>query len=197
MIALRLALVTTLLAASWPIDKITPSLARLTAGETEQCTAFSIRKRPARWVTMSHCLPTDETPILLNETIRVTKVLLQQPGDTGLAILETAVGAPPLRLGDPPRSGDTMLQIGYGGGSPRPIFYEGLVTQPMMPMEIGVMQTSSALGMPGMSGGPILDRRRRVIGVVSGAAQPTPIPVFVSFSPRYEVVAAAIKAYAR
>jgi S1-C subfamily serine protease len=177
-------------AVNWNIEKVAPSLARLTVEDGPQlCTAFLIKERPARWATMTHCLPPDELAVRLNGTLALTRILAAQPGDTGILVFET--GTPTwkvkaLPLGDAPRRGDEVLQIGYGGGAPVPLFYAGLFITAGMRLQGTPLQFNSAQGMPGMSGGPLVDRKYRAVGVVSGGVQPAQaVPTLVSYSPPY------------
>ncbi len=187
---------------AWDISKITPSLARLTLEGTEgTCTAFSIHEKRGVWVTMSHCLPDDLSTVRLNGDAKILEVLHRAPGDVAAAVIVADKGAPALKLGSPPKRGDDVLQIGYGGAAPVPIFYDGLLVAPSLRVETAEgewdVQFNSAPGMPGMSGGPVIDRKYKVIGTVSGGTQLTKVPALLSFSPRYVEIRALIDKFGK
>lgn len=199
--ALPSLLVLTLILA-WPIDKVERSLVKVKQAEGGQCTAFSIREsQPARWITMSHCLPEDRlSPLTVGDTIVTprTAVIYEEHSDYGLAVIETGDrGVPPLKLGDEPKRGDTLLAIGYGANAPAVLFFDGVLIHPNLPFEGAVLQFSSPPGMPGMSGGPLIDRRGRVVGVMAGAVQPTPVPTSLAFGPPYAVLKRVMQTYSR
>lgn len=197
-----LTLVAVLSAPSWDIARITPSLARFTLEGTEgTCTAFSINEKRGVWVTMSHCLPDDLSLVRLNGDAKILEVLHRAPGDVAAAVIVADKGAPALKLGDPPKRGDDVLQIGFGGAAPVPIFYDGLLVAPSLRVETAEgewdVQFNSAPGMPGMSGGAIIDRKYRVVGVISGGTQLTKVPALLSFSPRYVEIRALIDKFGK
>jgi S1-C subfamily serine protease len=183
--------VVSLSGASWDVSRVMPSLARLTVeGREGNCTAFAIHEKKGHWVTMSHCLPDTPTDVRLNGDAKLLEVLYRADGDTPAAVFVADKGAHALKLGDEPKRGDDILQIGFGAGSGTPFFYEGLLVSPSVQVttvhetEVS-LQFNSAHGMPGMSGGPLINRKYRVVGVISGGMQPTPVPSMLSFSPRY------------
>jgi hypothetical protein len=176
---LYVAAVSLTLTANWPIDKIEPSLAKLLTGNG-QCSAFSIA--PGKWVTASHCM--DGGPYSLNKT-HIATVTEVQPGMYGLAVLTSDLKRPGLKLADKPKRGEDILQTGYGGGGPL-IFYEGVVVIPTITFDGAPLQFTSALGMPGMSGGAIVNRKGRIVSVVIGAVKPTEVPTLIAYGTRWE-----------
>jgi S1-C subfamily serine protease len=186
---LYIAVLSATLAASWPIDKIEPSLAKFYGGAEGQCSAFSIA--PGKWVTAAHCL--NGGPYTLNR-LHIATVTEAQPGNYGLAVLTSDFTAPALKLGDRPKRGEDVLQTGFGGGGPL-IFFEGVVVIPAVTFDGAPLQFTSALGMPGMSGGPVVNRKGRIVSVVIGAVQPTPVPTLLAYGTRWDDLATLMRRY--
>jgi hypothetical protein len=178
------------LVTAWPIDKIEPSMAKLHTGNG-QCSAFSIA--PGKWVTASHCL--DGGPYLL-ERVHPATLTEAEFGMYGLAVLTSDLKRPALRLGDKPKRGEDILQTGYGGGGPL-IAFAGVALLSDVAFDGAVLQFTSALGMPGMSGGPVVNRKGRVVSVVIGAVQPTPVPTLIGYGSRWEDVRTLLERYAK
>jgi hypothetical protein len=186
------------LAPEWNIEKVAKSMARLTHSVNVVCTAFAIHESRRLWLTMSHCVPSDITGVRLDVTTKATQILAQTSGVVGMTVFEAERGAPAIKLGRAPKRGSDILQIGYGGGTTVPLFYEGMMLAPdYIDPDGDQLQWNSAEGMPGMSGGPILDRDYRVVGVIAGGVQPTQVPVVLSYSPLYETVAALYKQFGK
>jgi S1-C subfamily serine protease len=184
---------------AWPVSKLEPSIGRLTTDEPALCTAFSIHAKEARWITAAHCLTKGIQNGLVNQLARVVKILETDETNDGLAVFETSKDYeryPALKLGPRPAKGDEVLLMGFGGGAPQLLFYEGLFQMSVIFNEVPV-EVYSAPAMRGMSGGPVIDRRGRVVGVVVGGAQTTQEPVLVSFSPQYTRLAELMKKYAQ
>jgi S1-C subfamily serine protease len=185
---------------SWNIERIAPSLARLTIeGHDGACTAFAIHEKKGRWVTMTHCVPETPARLRLNGSGKLLEVLAATPGNVGITVFAATLTAPGLKLGNPPKRGDDLLQIGYGAGAPIPLFYHGLFIDDALTTTTQeatfTVQFNSVPGMPGMSGGPLLDRKYRVVGVISGGVQLTDVPTMVSFSPVYSELKALLEKF--
>lgn len=155
-----------------PIDN---SIGRLTflAGEDEQkavCTAFSINQKKAIWMTASHCVGKE---MFVGELYRVMSVDYQDDGDEGIAVFKTdprtGDGIPALKLGAPPKRGDRIETRGWGRGFLNFIF-DGRVQVPSIFIEgiVPDLLLTTASGMEGMSGGPILDKDGKVISLILG-----------------------------
>jgi hypothetical protein len=183
---LYVAVVSLALAVNWPIEKIEASMAKLIAADG-QCSAFSIA--PGKWITAAHCL--NGGPYLLDK-VHVATVTEAQPGAYGLAVLTSNLKRPALKVGDRPKRGDDVLQTGYGGGGPL-IFFEGVVVIPAVTFDGAPLQFTSALGMPGMSGGPVVNRKGRVVSVVIGAVQPTPVPTLIAYGTQWDDLSALVR----
>jgi hypothetical protein len=181
------AVVSMALASSWPIEKIEPSMAKFYSGTEGQCSAFSIA--PGKWVTASHCL--NGGPYTLDRT-HSASVTEAQDGGYGLAVLTSDLKRPGLKLGDKPKRGEDVLQTGYGAGGPL-LFFEGVVVIPAITFDGAPLQFTSALGMPGMSGGPIVNRKGRIVSVVIGAVKPTEVPTLIAYGTRWDDLAALMR----
>jgi V8-like Glu-specific endopeptidase len=174
--------------ASWPIEKIELSMAKLITGNG-QCSAFSIA--PGKWVTAAHCL--DGGPYTLNKT-HIATLTEASFGMYGLAVLTSDLKRPAFKMGDKPKRGEDILQTGYGGGGPL-IFYEGVVVIPAITFDGAPLQFTSAPGMPGMSGGPVVNRKGRIVSVVIGAVKPTEVPTLIAYGTRWEDLRDLLRRY--
>jgi S1-C subfamily serine protease len=97
----------------------------------------------------------------------------QGSGDIAILVLDRElVGMPPFvaRIDAPPRIGEQVASFGFG----RCALHSGAIHRqdreggPVTALESGVFHADSAI-CPGDSGGPVLDSRREIIGVVSAA----------------------------
>jgi hypothetical protein len=183
------AVVSLTLVSAWPIEKIEASMAKFHSGTEGQCSAFSIA--PGKWVTASHCL--NGGPYTLDK-VHTATVTEAQEGGYGLAVLTSDLKRPALKIGDKPKRGEDVLQTGYGAGGPL-IFYEGVVVIPAITFDGAPLQFTSALGMPGMSGGPIVNRKGRIVSVVIGAVKPTEVPTLIAYWTKWEDLRDLIRRY--
>ena len=134
------------------------------------CTAFSINSDQGLYMTAAHCVPgsyasegepADEPRI---DGQPLTVLYLSQELD--LAIVQAKTKRPALapRL-TPLLVGNELGAYGYGYGGKAPLFRTATVSV-FLPDELGnewMMFDSALIG--GMSGGPIVDRDGRVVGI--------------------------------
>jgi len=149
------------------------SVTYLTSNDQIVCTAWSINRAKALWITAAHCLTyveevdgvetVIERPVLLHQKPTVLKAFNRA---TDLAMLQASVGRPGLRLGHMPQVGDQAIVYGYPLGRPHPVALFLHVANLFYPYE-GWPQAIlfSGHGWPGHSGAPIFDRAGHVISV--------------------------------
>lgn len=185
------ALTVVLSAPQWPVARFERSLGRMSMDIPTPdgmahgtCTAFAIRKYPARYITAAHC--TTDQNIKINGW--TTAVLERDEYDPTLSIAvievrptvaelldshRTPPPSPvPLKLGRLPKKGDAVIALGYGGGAPQVMFFAGQVLSTDLPLPAeGPPRPAffmNTVTMKGMSGGPVMDRDGRVVSVVLG-----------------------------
>jgi S1-C subfamily serine protease len=192
--ALFLPVVLLSLAMSWPIDRLERSLGKLEIADGI-CTAFSIHQKRALFVTATHCLDASHVPTTTLNGGALVQIVEAIPGDSSLTVLKAAKGQPALRLGPPPLRGDEVLVLGFST-PPVLLFFEGLHMADTAEVDDTTVQVVTAPGLRGMSGGPIVDRKGRVVGVMMGGAQITPpVPTMVSFATHYQQLASIMAKY--
>jgi S1-C subfamily serine protease len=107
-------------------------------------------------------------------TLEVSSATVGVLGDVGFARVEgrlPVVGA----FGPPPRAGDLVTAVGYPRGGPLTLS-EGAVVDRVDGGNLGVpgeVVRLTARVRPGNSGGPLLDRRGRIAGIVYAIEQGT------------------------
>jgi len=171
------------------------------AEEPGLCTAFSVNAAKAVWLTASHCYKEDLT-IMLGEEYRVMKVPYRDEGDDGLMVLvtdpRTGAGIPALKLGPRPQSEDPVILRGFGGSyfqRQDGRFIADNVTGNVSDTPIMLF---TAHGMPGMSGGPVLDKDGKVVSVILGGFQPGPMGFeILSYGTPYDHLKEVLDKYAK
>jgi len=139
--------------------------------QTNTCTAFSINRDQGLYLTAAHCVPAsysaDEVDEPRIDGQPVTVVFLSTELD--LAIVQATVKRPALEpRTEPLLVGSEVVSYGYGYGGPTPILRTGIVSGFMADPTTGAewqMLDNALVG--GMSGGPIVDRDGRIVGVNS------------------------------
>lgn len=161
-LALVAALATSAAALVIPANSIQP-LKHPETGNTF-CTAFSIK--PGRYMTAKHCV-TQEDGELQAFTVGNwgdTGEVIATFGDLDIAIFESALRVPPLKLAaTTPQIGDALWVYGYGYGDKRPLAFFGRVAA------LSFFDEFLVIGMnifPGHSGSPVMrEEGNDVVGV--------------------------------
>lgn len=177
LIALAVALVvfpfsaTPIAREDWPLARVNRSIGYLLtehatneAGETTylQCSAIAIRKNLV-YLTARHCLG---PKMLMDEWLYVA--LDTEFPDSDLAVVRGTSDkrSSPLPLGPEPAPGAELLAIGFGLNSPVPLAFPGVFAANFTPPGgERAYQFMSERGLEGMSGGPVIDRKGRLVGV--------------------------------
>jgi len=149
------------------------SVTYLTSHDQIICTAWSINRAKALWITAAHCLVQIEEVDGVEIVIERPVQLHQQPTtikafhqSADLAMLQAQVGRPGLRLGRMPQVGDPAMVYGYPLGRPHPVALFLHVANLFYPYDAWPQtMLFSGHGWPGHSGAPIFDRDGRVISV--------------------------------
>lgn len=131
------------------------------------CTAFSINGARGYWMTAKHCAG-DGTVGPLHQPV----TLVYEDPDWDVLVLQSASTAPAIPLGKPPTLGDTVLAAGYGYRGPleRLTVRSGVVglvlVQPRTTDPASLLATFASV--PGDSGGPVLNARGELVGLLWG-----------------------------
>lgn len=170
-----------------PVHRVLDSVIRIQVeinGQAGACTAFSIREVPGQFITANHCAQGKV------EAGGVEFMVRHRDADEDLALIETAWGLPALEVGREPRVGDELKAIGYPVASPNPMIfpstYQGAFITPLLKETARTVTVGNTI--PGMSGGPIVDKRGEVVSVVLGGGHPDKIYQAVGFGAQFEAV---------
>lgn len=146
--------------------RTTDAIRSMDTGEGN-CTTWAVG--PSKWITAAHCFAPTPATIdgIIVEWITIDPV-------TDLAL----IGGPPstrhLRIASrTPRIGQRVQSYGYGLNRPLLLILSGDIISLSAGffLERPREMILSSNGMPGMSGGPIL-QRGRVVGIVTGGGNP-------------------------
>lgn len=175
---------------NFPLGRVTNSIGRFVQGTDTQCTAFAVTPRVA--VTASHCVAPGEA---FYDENRVQVI------DTGIGLDDVAIMRAdrdlwkPLQVGKAPKVGDAAMGIGYGLNAPKLLAFGGNLMVLDMPLPGGDGDNQDFYSFPamrGMSGGPIINIKGQVVGMLQGTFDPDGPLQTVSTSTRYEPFAKRI-----
>jgi V8-like Glu-specific endopeptidase len=189
--------------ASWPIDKIVKSLGRFSAPYGEgrtTCTAVAISREIA--LTAAHCIPEDKASrdnLFIDEQRVSVPLEITDLDENGIVPLRADREAfVPIALAPKPKVGDSLLVIGYGMNAPVPLFFSGelIVHEMTAPGEDApYFLFTSMSGMVGMSGGPVVDTRGRLVSIHLGGFDSAGPLRNVGYSAAYELVKTTVEKY--
>ena len=157
-----LALVVGLGADGWPVKDYRGALHAIIAGDNF-CTAVKVGDNGIL-LSVAHCVEGDK-PIVHVDTGRDV-VLLERNETMDIVVLQMAIGGKPLKVAKKePEMGDETLSLGFGNTdlTPLPGYWIGKVGGKEDPMTV---LTVSAIH--GMSGGPVVNRKGEIVGLVRG-----------------------------
>lgn len=166
-----------------------PSIVPLTSTSEDgemRCTGFSIGE--GIFITALHCI----TGIVAIGVDTLIPIIIDKNAD--LVALQGRAGTAGLKLGKMPKFGDSVVKVGYPAGFPELIKIPAIFQGEFQVKNFG---PPSAIywgnAMPGMSGGPILNTRGEVVGVIIGGGNPSHPFQNIGTGVRYEPLRKMIK----
>lgn len=166
-------------AASWPIGRVAQSVVKL---ETPigMCSAVVITKELA--MTATHCLH-DQMAVGRAPAFTVE----QEPHEEGIAVIRgTWPQARPIKLAPMVEPGDDLLVVGFGLNSPELLFFPGVAISHRLTIPGKALPSLwiSAPAVYGFSGGPVVDRKGRLVSINIGGFLPeTPLHTVSTAAP--------------
>jgi S1-C subfamily serine protease len=170
LIAATFALAPVTAASKWTVvaDNLQKSVVFLEAfkdGEADgSCTGFIIDSEKHHVLTASHC---DSDKILADGTN--TYKLFKDDRKDLMVLRASFIDGPALRLAAaPPDRGDEVASMGYGHGLDDPMFRVAHVSNVKMEIEglSGPFNMVDSTFVPGQSGGPVVNDRGELVGIV-------------------------------
>lgn len=138
------------------------------------CSSFSINQEKGYWATANHCV---------HEGVEVDGVAVKfiyQDETRDLAVYEGRKVKAIKVAGIEPKVGDEVILIGYPYGALDPLVFYGHTSNPLARLTpVLTAAVYNVLGLPGDSGGPILNKDFELVGMaqmstMSGACYGTP-----------------------
>lgn len=124
------------------------------------CTSFSIHENKGLWATAAHCVHDGD----MVEGTKVRWVAVDTKKDLAVYQANSRVA---LHIAiKEPEIGDRVSLTGYPYGALDPVTFYGYVANPRTRFQLdSFIALYNILGLPGDSGGPILDNSGRFVGV--------------------------------
>jgi S1-C subfamily serine protease len=154
-------LATPALADDWPVARLARSVFSIRGAEM-QCSAVLVGENGI-YLTAAHCAVEEMS-------IRGVpcKVLSRSESDDLAVFQAPSFNAPPMKVSkSDPKPGAEILQLGYGLNAPVVTPIPSLFIGPVGPLGAPPVVTAAG-SLEGMSGGPIVNRRGEIVGLVSG-----------------------------
>jgi len=181
-----LAILSALLLLTVPlIAKLPPNLDSVTVLQGPDCTTWSVNESKGLWVTAAHCVVNigivEDTGDSFIETWplaihgKPVTILKYSPlEEYDIALLQSDVHTPALKLGKYPQVGDQVTVYGFPGrfNSPFPTWlrvsnpYQKWADDQRVPWIANMVFDGNV--WPGHSGSPVLDRQGKVVSLVQG-----------------------------
>lgn len=150
------------------VDKVKDSVVFL-----ENCTGFVINAEKHYVMTAAHCLPEDESKLLVDGT-RAYRMFIDSKKDF-MVLRAPAVDKPAMKLATTkPVVGDEVASLGYGFVFDKPMFRVAHVSITGLESDelgSGPFLLLDEVLVPGQSGGPIINDKGEVVAIVQMTIQ--------------------------
>lgn len=120
------------------------------------------------YITASHCVP-EEGDMYVGA---LKAKLIERLAEDDLAVIQaemTRFAPKPIKLGKRPQIGDDLYMVGFGMGAPKSLVFRTNLAAVLVPpgeeQEVSLL-AEAALG--GMSGGAVLNKDSKLVGVMQG-----------------------------
>ena len=149
--------------------KVAPAIVTITAGKSSG-TGFLVRDKRT-FVTAAHVIENGEIPVVQfgkGSFLKVEGIAFSKEHDLAILRTEDEVNAKPILLGDrePVSTGAQVFAIGTALGALSHTMTDGMLSGLRSNGDVDLVQVSSPFS-PGMSGGPVLNKDGKAIGVIS------------------------------